>query len=160
MGKQVLAIFIGLMMVLIGVNGAYALQAGGVEIGDLETGSVVGQPFKELPVDLTFTALENIGGKKAWYPPVAILNLVGRAGTPVVIKVTNESQGEHGFSLAAEENISAPTTLNVKLVLKPGETKYIGIPTSDLTYVTAGSVLTCKCQLHPTHLGGQLLIQK
>ncbi|HSE59031.1 MAG TPA: hypothetical protein VLA99_10050 [Nitrospiraceae bacterium] len=160
MGKQVLAIFIGLMMVLVGVNGAYALQAGGVEIGDLETGSVVGQPFKELPVDLTFTALENIGGKKAWYPPVAILNLVGRAGTPVVIKVINESQGEHGFSLAAEENISAPTTLNVKLVLKPGETKYIGIPTSDLTYVTAGSVLTYKCQLHPTHLGGQLLIQK
>lgn len=160
MGKQVLAIFIGLMMVLIGVNGAYALQAGGVEIGDLDTGSVVGQPFKELPVDLTFTALENIGGKKAWYPPVAILNLVGRAGTPVVIKVINESQGEHGFSLAAEENISAPTTLNVKLVLKPGETKYIGIPTSDLTYVTAGSVLTYKCQLHPTHLGGQLLIQK
>ena len=160
MGKQVLAIFIGLMMVLIGVNGAYALQAGGVEIGDLETGSVVGQPFKELPVDLTFTALENIGGKKAWYPPVAILNLVGRAGTPVVIKVTNESQGEHGFSLAAEENISAPTTLNVKLVLKPGETKYIGVPTSDLFNATQGNTLTYRDQLNPKQPGGQLIMIK
>lgn len=160
MGKQVLGLFIGFMLVFVGVNGAFALQSGGVEIGDLESGSVVGQPFKELPVDLTFTALEGVGGKKVWYPPVAVLNMRGRPGTPVVLKVTNDSSGEHGFSLAAEENISAPTTLNVKLVLKPGETKYIGIPTSDLTYVTAGSVLHYKCHLHAAHLGGQLLIQK
>ena len=29
---------------------AYALQAGGVEIGDLETGSVVGQPFRDIDI--------------------------------------------------------------------------------------------------------------
>ena len=39
------------MMVVAGASASYALQAGGVEIGDLETGSVVGQSFKELDVD-------------------------------------------------------------------------------------------------------------
>ena len=44
-----------------------ALQSGSVEIGDLETGSVTGQAFKALDVDLAFTAME-IGGKNVWYP--------------------------------------------------------------------------------------------
>ncbi len=60
-----------------------ALQSGGVEIGDLETGSVTGQAFKALDVDLAFTAME-IGGKNVWFPPTAILNLVagGTGGEP------------------------------------------------------------------------------
>ena len=160
MGKMLVSVFFGLVIVLAGVSTSFALQSGGVEIGDLETGSVVGQPFKELPVDLTFYALENVGGKKIWYPPTQILTLAGRPGTPVLFKVTNETSSDHGFELSADARFQAPTSMHIKLVLKPGETKYIGIPTSDLTYVTAGGVLTYQCQLHAAHLGGQLEILK
>lgn len=160
MGKMLVSVFFGLVIVMAGVSTSFALQSGGVEIGDLETGSVVGQPFKEIPVDLTFYALENVGGKKVWYPPTQILTLAGRPGTPVLFKVTNETSAEHGFELSADARFQAPTSMHIKLVLKPGETKYIGIPTSDLTYVTAGGVLTYQCQLHAAHLGGQLLIDK
>jgi len=160
MGKMLVSVLFGLIMVMAGVSTSFALQSGGVEIGDLETGSVVGQPFKEIPVDLTFYALENVGGKKVWYPPTQILTLAGRPGTPVLFKVTNETSAEHGFELSADARFQAPTSMHIKLVLKPGETKYIGIPTSDLTYVTAGGVLHYQCHLHAAHIGGQLQILK
>lgn len=38
---------LGMLFVLGMTNSAFALQSGEVEIGDLATGSVVGQPFKE-----------------------------------------------------------------------------------------------------------------
>lgn len=160
MRKSMLAVFLGLVFVLGGASASFALQSGGVEIGDLETGSVVGQPFSALDVDVELMALENVGGKKVWYPPTSVLNLRGRAGRPVVIKVTNNTSGDHGFSLSADERFAGPTSMNVQLVLKAGETKYIGIPTSDLTYVTAAGLLVYKCHLHAAHVGGQLLIQK
>ncbi|MGH7255530.1 MAG: hypothetical protein ACREI3_07110 [Nitrospirales bacterium] len=160
MGKMMLSVFMGLAIVLAGAPGALALQSGGVEIGDYETGSVVGQPFRELGVDLEFYALENVGGKKVWYPPAATLNLKARSGAPVVFKVTNESSAEHGFFMSADSDFAAPTSMKVELVLKPGETKYVGIPTSDLTYVTAGGVLKYRCHLHDTHIGGTLLVVK
>ncbi|MDR4471104.1 MAG: hypothetical protein MRJ92_00125 [Nitrospira sp.] len=34
MGKTMVAVFFGLVMLVAGTSGAYALQAGGVEIGD------------------------------------------------------------------------------------------------------------------------------
>ena len=162
MHKVLLSVLLSLILVAAGSSVAFALQSGGAEIGDLETGSVVGQPFKELDVDLTITAMK-IGGKKVWYPPTSILNLTasgtgGRAGRPVLIKVVNSLDSEHGFDLNADSAFAGPTSLHVKIVLKPGETKYIGIPISDLTYVTASNVLNYKCQLHNAHLGGQLLI--
>jgi len=46
MGKTMLSVLFGLGLTVAGASAAFALQAGGVEIGDLETGSVVGQPFK------------------------------------------------------------------------------------------------------------------
>ena len=52
MGKTMLGVFFGLILVMAGASVALAHQAGGVEVGDLETGSVVGQPFKELDVDV------------------------------------------------------------------------------------------------------------
>ena len=67
MGKTMLGVFFGLMMVVAGASAAFALQAGGVEVGDLETGSVVGQSFKELDVDAQLFAVE-IGDLKTWYP--------------------------------------------------------------------------------------------
>ena len=63
MGKTMLWVFFGLIMVIAGASSALAHQAGGVEVGDLETGSVVGQPFKELDVDAELYAIE-IGNLK------------------------------------------------------------------------------------------------
>ena len=159
MGKTMLGVFFGLIMVIAGASAALAHQAGGVEIGDLETGSVVGQSFKELDVDAELYTVE-IGNLKTWYPPTTAIDFKVRAGRPVVIKVTNTSSVEHGFLLTAEETQSAPTVLNAQLVLKPGETKYVGIPTSDLFYATSGNVLKYRCHLHPAHLGGKLIMLK
>ncbi len=162
MHRVLLSVLLSAVLIAAGSSAAWALQSGGVEIGDLETGSVVGQPFKALDVDLSFTAMK-IGGKKVWYPATAILPLVaegtgGRAGRPVLLKVTNALDSEHGFDLSADSAFAGPTSMHIKIVLKPGETKYIGIPISDLTYVTANNLLNYKCQLHGAHLGGQLLI--
>jgi len=162
MHRVLLSVLLSLGLVAAGSTAVFALQSGGVEIGDLETGSVVGTPFKALDVDLELNAIE-LGGKKVWYPPTSILNLVsgatgGRAGRPVLLKVTNNLDKEHGFELSADSAFAGPTSMHIKLVLAPGETKYIGIPTSDLTYVTANNLLNYKCHLHPAHLGGQLLV--
>jgi len=158
MGKTMCAVLFSVGIIAAGASAAHALQAGGVEFGDLETGSVVGQPFKELEVDASFFELE-IGTMKTWYPPTTIIDFKARPGAPVLLKVTNNSTAEHGFQLTAAVNQSAPTVLDTKLVLKPGETKYIGVPTSDLFYA-AGNVLTYRCHLHPGHVGGKLLMLK
>jgi hypothetical protein len=158
MGKSMLAIILGLGLLLAGASGSYALQAGGVEIGDLESGSVVGQPFKELTVDASFYAIE-IGNMKVWYPPMTVIDFKSRPGSPVLLKVTNNATAEHGFHLSAAVNQSAPTVLDTKLVLKPGETRYIGVPTSDLFYAS-GNVLEYRCHLHAGHVGGKLLMLK
>lgn len=140
----------------------FALQSGGVEIGDLETGSVVGQPFKELDVDLRFIAMK-IGSKQGWYPPTAVLNLVpqgtgARSGRPILLEVTNNLGQDYTFFLSADSAFAGPTSLTAKVTLKPGETKYIGIPLSDLTYVTASNVLNYVNPSANNDLGGQLLV--
>jgi hypothetical protein len=159
MGKTMFAVLVGLGIVMAGASAAFALQAGGVEIGDLETGSVVGQPFKELDVDAELYAIE-IGNMKTWYPPNTVIDFKVRPGRPVLLKVKNNSSAEHGFLLTADGNQAAPTVLKAKVVLKPGETKYIGIPTSDLFYATAGNTLVYKCHLHKAHVGGKLVMLK
>ncbi|MEW6543455.1 MAG: hypothetical protein AB1411_07575 [Nitrospirota bacterium] len=149
------------MLLVWGVSPVLAHQAGGVEIGDYETGSVIGQAFKELPIDVEFIALDSVGGKKVWYPPTAIVNVRDRGSNPVVLKVTNKTSADQGFSLSAGDSYAPPTSLNVRLVLKPGEIKYIGIPTSDLTYVTTGGVLVYKSHVPGADiLGGQLMVIK
>jgi hypothetical protein len=164
MHKVLLSVLLSAVLIAAGSSSTWALQSGGVEIGDLETGSVVGQHFKNMDVDLEFNMIE-IGGKKVIYPPTAILNLVnsgtgGRAQEPVLLKVTNNLSSEHGFQLGTATKASDPWAMDIKLVLKPGETKYIGIPMSDLTYVTTSGVLNYSCQLHGAHIGGQLVILK
>jgi hypothetical protein len=159
MGRMIVAVFFGLVLIISGASASLAHQAGGVEIGDLETGSVVGQPFKELPVDAELFAIE-IGNTKVWYPPATIIDFKARPGRPVVLKVTNNSAADHGFMMTSDSEFAAPTVLKVQVVLKPGESKYIGIPTSDLFYSTQGTTLVYKCHLHPAHVGGKLLIIK
>lgn len=158
MGKMMSAVLVSFGLIVAGASVAHALQAGGVEVGDLETGSVVGQPFKELDVDASFYAIE-IGTMKTWYPPTTVIDFKTRPGAPVLLKVTNNATAEHGFQLTAAVNQSAPTVLDTKVVLKPGETKYIGVPTSDLFYA-AGNVLIYRCHLHPGHVGGKLVMLK
>ena len=162
MHKVLLSVLLSAVLIAAGSSAALALQSGGVAYGDLETGNVSGIAFNKLDVDLEFNIIE-IGGKKVIYPPTSILNLVaggtgGRAFHPVLIKVTNTLKSEHGFDLSADSPYAAPTSMHIKTTLKPGETKYIGIPISDLTYVTANSILKYKCQLHGAHLGGTLMI--
>lgn len=159
MGKKLLSGFISLIFIGAGASSALALQSGGVEFGDLETGSVIGQKFSQLEVDAEFTAMQ-IGDEKIWYPPTNFVNLVARGSEPVLLKVSNNTNSEHGFDLSADSRFAAPTSMHIQIVLKPGETKYIGIPTSDLTYVTAAGLLVYKCHLHPNHLGGKLMILK
>jgi hypothetical protein len=157
MGKMIVALFFGLVIIAGGASSSVAHHAGGVEVGDLDTGSVVGQSFKELPVDAEIQAIE-FGGIKAWYPPTTIVDFKGRTGgNPVVLKVTNSSSVEHGFFMTADAAYEAPSVLKIKLVLKPGETKYIGIPTSDLFYATTGSTFVYNCHLHPGHVGGKFV---
>jgi len=139
-----------------------ALQSGGVEIGDLETGSVVGQPFETLDVDLMITGL-CVGGRKAWYPPTSILDLRnqgadGRASGPIIIKITNTLPLPQGFSFSADSPFAGPTSMSIKMVLKAQETKYIGIPMSDFTYVTTGGLILYGSHMDPAMLGGHLVI--
>lgn len=148
-----------LAVALAGVSAAWALQAGGVEIGDLETGSVVGIPFKELDVDVDLHAIE-IGTLKSWYPPTAVVDFKVRPGRPVLLKVTNNSSTDRGFFLSADQSFAAPTVLKAKVVLKPGESKFIGIPTSDLFYATQGNVLYYTDHLHPGAISGRLMMIK
>ena len=164
MHKVLLSVLLGLVLVAGGSSVAFALQSGGYTVGDRETGSVVGQPFNSLDVDLEFTAVE-LGGKKAWYPGTAILDLrnqgtMGRRGQPILIKVTNGLKVQHGFSLSADSAFAGPTSMQIKITLEAGETKYIGIAMSDFTYVTASGNLKVKCQLHPAHLSSSLLVLK
>ncbi|MGC3972933.1 MAG: hypothetical protein QM771_00915 [Nitrospira sp.] len=152
-------LFLGALSLLSSATGAWALQAGGVEVGDLQTGSVVGQPFKELEVDAELYAVE-VGGLKAWYPPTTVIDFKIRPGRPVLLKVTNNTSSDRGFQMTDPINAASPFVLMAQVVLKPGETKYIGIPTSDLFNVTQGNTLTYRDQLNPKQPGGQLIMIK
>lgn len=164
MHRVLLSVLLSAVLIAAGSSTVWALQSGGVEIGDLETGSVVGQQFKEMNVDLEFNIIK-IGGLKVIYPPTSILNLKnqgtgGRAMSPVLLKVTNRLSADHGFRLTTATSKVDPWAMDINLVLKPGETKYIGIPMSDLTYVTTSGTLHYSCQLHKAHIGGELVILK
>lgn len=150
---------IGVTCVLTASSAAWALQAGGVEVGDLATGSVVGQLFKELEIDAQLFAIE-LGALKSWYPPTTVLDFKVRPGRPVLLKVTNNSSGERGFQMTDAVNAGSPFVLKAEVVLKPGETKYIGIPTSDLFYATQGNTLTYRDHLNPKDPGGKLVMIK
>ena len=161
MHRVLLSVLLSAVLIAAG-SSAWALQSGGVAYGDLDSGRVSGIDFNKLDVDLEYTIME-IGGKKVIYPPTSILNLVaggtgGRAFRPVLIKVTNTLGSDHGFDLSADSAFAGPTSMHIQTTVGAGKTTYIGIPISDLTYVTANSVLKYKCQLHGAHLGGTLLI--
>jgi hypothetical protein len=54
--------------------------------------------------------------------------------------------------------MAGPTSLNTSVVLKPEETKYTGVPTSDRTYITANNFLIYGNPADKGGLSGQLLV--
>ncbi|WHZ17651.1 MAG: hypothetical protein OJF52_004503 [Nitrospira sp.] len=155
-----IAVFsLGVLSLLSIGTSAWALQAGGVEVGDLETGSVVGQPFKELEVDVQLFAVD-LGPVKSWYPPTTVIDFKVRPGRPLLIKVMNTSSSERGFQMTDQLNAGSPFVLKAEVVLKPGETKYIGVPTSDLFYATQGNTISYHDHLNPKQPGGKLIMLK
>ena len=153
------SLFLGLLAVLSVGTPAWALQAGGAEIGDLETGSVVGQAFKELDVDVQLYAVD-LGTVKSWYPPTTVIDFKVRPGRPVLIKVTNTTSTERGFQMTDPVNAASPFVLKAEVVLKPGETRYIGVPTSDLFNQTQGNTLEYRDHLNPKQPSGKLIMIK
>lgn len=155
-----IAVFsLGVLSLLSIGTSVWALQAGGVEVGDLETGSVVGQPFKELEVDVQLFAVD-LGPVKSWYPPTTVIDFKVRPGRPLLIKVMNTSSSERGFQMTDQLNAGSPFVLKAEVVLKPGETKYIGVPTSDLFYATQGNTISYHDHLNPKQPGGKLIMLK
>jgi hypothetical protein len=82
----------------------------------------------------------------------------GRAGRPILLQVTNKLASDYTFHLSADSAMVGPTSLNISLILKPGETKYIGTPMSDLTHVTANNLLIYSNPTDKGGLSGQLLV--
>ena len=113
-----------------------------IVVGPLETGSVVGIPFKKLPVDSELVVVD-VGGKKAWYPQTIVLD-PRRGQRPLLLKISNGTSVLYKFALSEDPTFTSPTALKVDIELEPSETKYIGIPASSLSYVSGGSALTIK----------------
>jgi hypothetical protein len=161
MNKRYHLIFLLLGIIFVFKNpSTFALQSGGAEIGDLKKGSVIWV----LEADFTLTAL-CVGGQKAWYPPIIVLDLRSQgtgwsAGQPVLIEVKNSLPIPQGLKISANSPFVGPTSLTVQMKINPGETKYIGIPTSDLTFVRTGSLFTYKSSMDSNMQGGQIYIIK
>jgi plastocyanin len=93
----------------------------------------------------TFTMVaEKIGNTKFWLPSTIIVN----QGDKVTLKLVNDIDGEpnqHGFSIPAynvTELVTRGTPLTVSFTAdKPGVFPFI-------------------CQVHPAHIGGQLVVHK
>ncbi|MFN8543282.1 MAG: cupredoxin domain-containing protein [Candidatus Binatia bacterium] len=80
-------------------------------------------------------------GSKLWLPGTITV----KKGTKVTIKlVNNVPSGDHGFQIPA---------FGVTAVVKKGEPA-----TVEFTADKAG-VFPMSCQLHPAHVGGQLVVQ-
>ncbi len=76
---------------------------------------------------------------KIWEPP----SLVARKGDNVMLKLINRHTDEHGYEIAA---------YGIKEVVEGGKTKDV-----KFTADKAG-VFPIKCQLHPAHVVGQLVV--
>ena len=94
------------------------------------------------PATATFTEVNvEYEGSKLWLPGTITV----KRGTKVTIKLINNApSGQHGFSIPA---------YNVAEIVDKGETK-----TVEFTADKAG-VFPIICQLHPAHVGGQVIVQ-
>ncbi len=104
-------------------------------------GAALRAPAQEKVVQFTVVNLE-YEGSKLWLPST----LVVHKGDKVKIKLINNVKSEpnqHGYSIPA---------FNVAAVVNRGEPKEV-----EFVADKAG-VFPISCQLHPAHIGGQLLV--
>ena len=104
------------------------------------TGERVGAQDRP-PIELTVVNIE-YEGTKIWVPST----LVAKKGDKVKVKLINNvpsDPNQHGFKIAA---------FNVEAVVTRGEPK-----TVEFVADKAG-IFPITCQLHPAHVGGQLLV--
>lgn len=151
--KKYFLIFLLVGMGLVFKNlDTFALQSGGVEIVAFPTG------LEEFQVDVTLTA-RCLGGLKVWAPSLATVNLNNHLGKPVIIKITNSLPIAQGIRFSMDLAFAGPTPLHVPLkwIVNPGDTKYLGIPISDLTFVTADNKITFDSHTDSKMLGGQIV---
>lgn len=97
---------------------------------------------KDEPATATFTEVNvEYEGSKLWLPGTITV----KKGTKVTIKLINNApSGQHGFSIPA---------FNVAEIVDKGDTK-----TVEFTADKAG-IFPIICQLHPAHVGGQVVVQ-
>ena len=97
---------------------------------------------KNEPATAMFTEVNvEYEGSKLWLPGTITV----KKGTKVTIKLINNApSGQHGFSIPA---------YNVAEIVDKGETK-----TVEFTADKAG-IFPIICQLHPAHVGGQVVVQ-
>jgi len=144
---------------------SFALQSGVVlDPGGILDGteSVIGPAIEGPEPNFTLTAL-CVGGQKAWYPPILVLDLRNQtggdsAGQPILIKIKNTLPLSQGFEILANSPFGGPTSMNVKLVVNSGETKFISIATSSLTFVTNGNGFSFRSHMDNHMQGGELLL--
>lgn len=158
MRSKIFPAFVGIITagVISGASYAYSEQVSGIEVAGSDAASIVGQPFAAIETDAEIHLVDAGGGKTLWYPPNTIVDIKDRKQLPVILKVTNNSSSTHNFFLSEDPRFSAPAAFKVSLELKPGETKFIGIPPGDITHLTSGSALTFKSDLESGQIDGQL----
>src|SRR5262245_36625201 len=93
--------------------------------------------------DMTFTIVNvEYQGSKLWLPAT----LVVKKGTKVTLKIMNNvpaDPAQHGFAIPA---------YNIAEIVNRGETKTV-------TFVAEkAGVFPTICQLHPAHVGGELVV--
>jgi len=96
-------------------------------------------PVSAGEVVLTVVNIETPQGVKIWEPT----SVVAKKGDTVTLKLINRHTDEHGYEIAA---------FGVKEVVDGSKTK-------DVTFkVDKSGVFPIKCQLHPAHVVGQLIV--
>ena len=113
----------------------------------LLAGTLAGAPLAcadshgEAPPAIKFTVVNlEYEGTKVWVPGTIAVE----KGTPIVLKlINNVPSGQHGFSIPAYD---------VAVVVDKGEPA-----TVEFTADREG-IFPIMCHLHPTHIGGQLIV--
>ena len=78
-------------------------------------------------------------GMKQWIPGV----IAGFKGEELEIKLINKAKGDHGFMIPSHK---------VMEVVKADKSKVVKIKLNE------AGIFQLKCQLHPAHVGGQLIV--
>jgi nitrosocyanin len=90
-------------------------------------------------IALTVVNIETPQGVKIWEPP----SVMARKGDTVTLKLINRHADEHGYEIKE---------FGVKEVVEGNKTKDVSFK------VDKAGIFPIKCQLHPAHVVGQLVV--